>query len=175
MLLMKNIAVLLRYLTHLWWKDVMACVFDDHRAIFAGFALRTSISRLRTTTWNSKLSYDPKLLYNRRKQPRGESYLEVTHPRRLRESKLCFSSDKWCDDDCIEESDGVVWMNTNNTLRKMKDTGVLTRGNSVTSPDCIEESDGVEWMNTYYTLRKMKDIRVPTRRNPVTGPASQLE
>ena len=36
MLLMKNIAVLLRYLTHLWWEDVMAYVFDDHRAIFAG-------------------------------------------------------------------------------------------------------------------------------------------
>ena len=65
MLLIKNIAVLLRYLTHLWWEDVMAYVFDDHRAIFAGFTLRSSISRLRTTTWNSKLSYDSKLLYNR--------------------------------------------------------------------------------------------------------------
>ena len=42
----------------------MAYVFDGHRAIFAGFTLRSSISRLRTTTWNSKLSYDSKLLYN---------------------------------------------------------------------------------------------------------------
>ena len=42
----------------------MAYVFDDHRAIFAGFTLHPSISRLRTTTWNSKLSYDSKLLYN---------------------------------------------------------------------------------------------------------------
>ena len=41
----------------------MAYVFDDHRAIFAGFTLGSSISRLRTTTWNSKLSYDSKLLY----------------------------------------------------------------------------------------------------------------
>ena len=63
-LVMKNIAALLRYLTHLWWEDAMAYVFDDHRAIFAGFTLGPSISRLRTTTWNSKLSYDSKLLYN---------------------------------------------------------------------------------------------------------------
>ena len=42
----------------------MAYVFDDHRAIFAGFTLGSSISRLHKTTWNSKLSYDSKLLYN---------------------------------------------------------------------------------------------------------------
>ena len=53
----------------------MAYVFDDHRAIFAGFTLRSSISRLRTTTWNSKLSYDSKLLYN---SPQSDSSSQVT-------------------------------------------------------------------------------------------------
>ena len=61
----EEIAILLRYLTHLWCKDIMEYVFIDHRAILAGFTLSTSISRLRSITWNSKISYDSNLLYNK--------------------------------------------------------------------------------------------------------------
>ena len=43
-------------------------------------------------------------------------------------------SARWFDESCVEESDGVTWLNTYNTVRCMKDSVRDTRGDSVSGP-----------------------------------------
>ena len=68
-------------------------------------------------------------------QPRGKSCLDfcpegcppaycklqISNLHGLEESTTVLG-DKWFDDTCVEESDGVTWLNTYNTVRRMKDS-----------------------------------------------------
>ena len=66
--------------------------------------------------------------------PAAYCKLEVTDLGRLRESTVS-GGDKWCDDSCLEESDGKLWLNTYSAVRNMKDTVGSTRDDpAVTGP-----------------------------------------
>ena len=93
------------------------------------------------------------------KQARGESCLEfrpegcpsaycklqITDLHGLKESKPVFGG-RWCDDTCVEESGGVTWLNTYNTVRCMKDNQNMARRGIVSGP---ASSDGThDTLNT---------------------------
>ena len=42
--------------------------------------------------------------------------------------------ESWFDENCVEESDGVTWLNTYNTVRRMKDSFAYTSGEPVSGP-----------------------------------------
>ena len=81
-----------------------------------------------------------------RQQARGESCLDfrpegcspaycklqISNLHRLKESTTVLG-ERWFDNTCVEESDGVTWLNTYNTVRCMKDS-TNTRGDSVSGP-----------------------------------------
>ena len=70
--------------------------------------------------------------------------LQISDLHGLKESTVL--GDSWFDETCVEESDGVTWLNTYNTVRCMKDS-TYTRGDSVSGP--ASQSDN---QDTIYTL-----------------------
>ena len=58
--------------------------------------------------------------------------LQVSNLHGLKESEVF--GGRWFNDACVEESDGVTWLNTYNTVRCMKDSDIFKRGASVSGP-----------------------------------------
>ena len=59
--------------------------------------------------------------------------LQISDLHGLRESRTMFG-DRWCDDNCIAESDGMTWLNTYHMVRFMKDIDCSTCDDSVEGP-----------------------------------------
>ena len=57
--------------------------------------------------------------------------LQISDLHGLKESEVF--GDRWFEDPCVEESGGVTWLNTYNTLRRMRDS-IYTRGQPVSGP-----------------------------------------
>ena len=53
--------------------------------------------------------------------------------------------DRWFDENCVEESDGITWLNTYNTVRCMRDI-IYTRGQPVSGP--ASQSGNRDTVNT---------------------------
>ena len=94
-------------------------------------------------------------------QPRGQSCLEFRHEgcpvaycklevtdiTRLRESKVG-DGGSWCDESCVDESKTKQWINTYNTVRKMKDTAIRTREDHDVSGPAAQSTDNVDTVQT---------------------------
>ena len=94
-------------------------------------------------------------------EPRGQSCLEyspegcpaaycklkVTDSSRLQESEMRGS--KWCDESCVEESHGKLWLNTYNALQKMKDSLKVFRDyTTLSGPSAADPYNDVDFVQT---------------------------
>ena len=91
-------------------------------------------------------------------QPRGKSCLDfraegcppaycklqISDLHGLKESTILYES--WCDNTCIVESESMLWLDTHNTLRLLKDCFGLTRDDSISGPACQDST--LDFVNT---------------------------
>ena len=75
--------------------------------------------------------------------PAAYCKLEVTNIDGLRESEVFGGDTAWCDDSCIDESDGKLWLNTYNAVRQMKASVGSTRDDPTVSGPASQDADGL--------------------------------
>ena len=76
--------------------------------------------------------------------------LEVTNLSGLRRSILEYCEREWCDDNCVDESDGRLWLNTFNAVWRMKDADEHTRENpTVAGPAAQSVKHNMDTVQTF--------------------------
>ena len=113
-------------------------------------------------------------------QPRGKSCLhfhpaecpaaycklEVTDLRGLKDTALFGGDDRWCDESCVDESDGLQWLNTYNVVQKMKDNVTLTcDGPAVTGP-ASHPGDNCDLVQTFVCSGPHLDLQEEFQNRP---------
>ena len=71
--------------------------------------------------------------------------LQISDLHGLKKSRIVLLG-RWFDENCVEESDGVTWLNTYNTVRCMRDSNRYRRGHSVSGP--ASQSGNYDTVNT---------------------------